>query len=215
MYLKQLLILNNEEVIREINFHNGLNLIVDETKDSEILTDTGNNVGKTTVLKLIYFCFGGDAKEIYTSAENSKDEYPLVKSFLSDNDIVIKLVLKENLDVEKSNEIIIERNFLKKNKKFRRINGKSYKEKEFKEELRKRIFTDLEAEKPTLKQLVGHNIRYKDRSITNTIKYLDSFTKDVEYETLYLYLLGCSHLNGQEKEELLTQLSQEKNLRNA
>ncbi len=127
MYLKQLLILNNEEVIREINFHNGLNLIVDETKDSEILTDTGNNVGKTTVLKLIYFCFGGDAKEIYTSAENSKDEYPLVKSFLSDNDIVIKLVLKENLDVEKSNEIIIERNFLKKNKKFRRINGKRIK----------------------------------------------------------------------------------------
>lgn len=213
MYLKQLLILNNEKVIREIHFHNGLNLIVDETKDSEILTDTGNNVGKTTVLKLIYFCFGGDAKEIYTSAENSKDEYPLVKSFLMDNAIVIQLVLKENLDVEESNEIIIERNFLKNNKALRKINGKNYKEKEFKEELRKRIFTDLEAEKPTLKQLVGHNIRYKDRSINNTIKYLDLYTKDVEYETLYLYLLGCSHLNGQEKEKLLTQLSQEENFK--
>ena len=114
MFLKQLLILKSRSIIRDIKFHNGLNLIVDETKEEEISTSTGNNVGKTTVLKLIYFCFGGDAKEIYTSTENSKDEYPLVKDFLINNDIVIRLVLKENLDVEDSKEIVIERNFLKR-----------------------------------------------------------------------------------------------------
>lgn len=59
--------------------------------------------------------------------------------------------------------------------------------------MRSLIFNDLESDKPTLKQLVGHNIRYKDSAISNTIKYLAPYTKDVEYEALYLYLLGCSH----------------------
>ena len=126
MFLKQLLILKSGSIIRDIKFHNGLNLIVDETKEGEVSTSTGNNVGKTTVLKLIYFCFGGDAKEIYTSTENSKDEYLLVKDFLINNDIVIRLVLKENLDVEDSKEIVVERNFLKRQKSYRKINGKIY-----------------------------------------------------------------------------------------
>ena len=51
MYLKQLIILKNQSVIRNIKFHNGLNLIVDETKENHTSTATGNNVGKTTVLK--------------------------------------------------------------------------------------------------------------------------------------------------------------------
>ena len=68
MYLKQLLVIKNGVILRNINFHKGLNLIIDETKE-EGSTTTGNNVGKTTVLKLIYFCFGGDPKEIYTSTE--------------------------------------------------------------------------------------------------------------------------------------------------
>lgn len=210
MFLKQLLILKNKSVLRDIQFHNGLNLIVDETNQDEISTSTGNNVGKTTVLKLIYYCFGGDAKEIYTSTENSKDEYPLVKEFLTENNAEVRLVLKEDLDIENSREIVIERNFLKRAEAYRKINGKKYSDTDFSKELRKQIFPKLNADKPTLKQLVGHNIRYKDRAISNTIKYLDAYTKDVEYETLYLYLLGCSHEKGQKKESLLELLNQEK-----
>ena len=59
MFLKLLLISTPTKVIREINFHKGLNLIVDDTPNSE--TSTGNNVGKTTILKLIDFCLGRDA----------------------------------------------------------------------------------------------------------------------------------------------------------
>lgn len=209
MYLKQLLIIKKQQILRDIHFHMGLNLIVDETKKDDISTETGNNVGKTTVLKLIYYCFGGDAKEIYTSAESSKDEYPLVKEFLYDNEITIQLILKENLDIEKSKEIIIERNFAKGKKSFRKIDNQNYSADNFKKELRKKIFKDLDVEKPTLKQLIGHNIRYKDKAISNTLKYLGDYTKDVEYETLFLYLLGCSHLHGQEKEKLLEELTQE------
>jgi uncharacterized protein YydD (DUF2326 family) len=208
VYLKQLLVIKNGVILRNINFHKGLNLIIDETKE-EGSTTTGNNVGKTTVLKLIYFCFGGDPKEIYTSTENAKDEYPLIKEFLTNNNVEVRLTLKEDLNVVDSKEIVIERNFLKRSKSYRKINGEKYTEKEFTKELRSLIFNDLESDKPTLKQLVGHNIRYKDSAISNTIKYLAPYTKDVEYEALYLYLLGCSHKKGQKKEELLTKLKQE------
>ena len=208
MYLKQLLVIKNGVILRNINFHKGLNLIIDETKE-EGSTTTGNNVGKTTVLKLIYFCFGGDPKEIYTSTENAKDEYPLIKEFLTNNNVEVRLTLKEDLNVVDSKEIVIERNFLKRSKSYRKINREKYTEKEFTKELRSLIFNDLESDKPTLKQLVGHNIRYKDSAISNTIKYLAPYTKDVEYEALYLYLLGCSHKKGQKKEELLTKLKQE------
>jgi hypothetical protein len=40
----------------------------------------------------------------------------------------------------------------------------------------------------------------------NTLKTLDRFTSDAEYETLYLFLLGCDFDQGDAKQELLTQL---------
>lgn len=56
MYLKKLTIETPEKLIRDMEFHSGLNLIIDDTKDISTKT-TGNNVGKTTVLKLIRFLF--------------------------------------------------------------------------------------------------------------------------------------------------------------
>lgn len=72
MYLKKLTIKTPKEIIREMDFKAGLNLIIDDTDDVSSKT-TGNNVGKTTVLKLIDFCLGADAKIIYTDTENKKD----------------------------------------------------------------------------------------------------------------------------------------------
>ena len=73
MFLKSLLISTPTKVIREINFHKGLNLIVDDTPNSE--TSTGNNVGKTTILKLIDFCLGRDGSVIYKDPENQRKSY--------------------------------------------------------------------------------------------------------------------------------------------
>ena len=57
MFIKSLTIENSSGVIREIPFHKGLNLIVDETKsNNETNKASGNNVGKTTVIRLINFC---------------------------------------------------------------------------------------------------------------------------------------------------------------
>lgn len=209
MYLKKLVIETPERVIRELEFRAGLNLIVDQTKE-ELIKTTGNNVGKTTVLKLIDFCLGAKANIIYTDAENKKDVYDIVKDFLVEEEVSITLILTDNLEDENAKTVEISRNFLGRNKVIRKINGRDILEKEYQTELGKVIFPEMKAEKPTFRQMISHNIRYKDESINNTLKTLDKFTTDVEYETLYLYLLGCTDDNGAEKQALTARIAQEK-----
>ena len=212
MFLKLLRIETEDEVLRELHFHKGINLIVDDTPTSTNDTNelkTGNNVGKTTVLKLIDFCFGAKAKNIYTDPENERQDYELVKNFLIDYKVVITLVLKEDLDDDDSDEIVITRNFLSRNKVLRQVNDKNCTEDEFEEQIRMLLFPDVTEGKPTLRQLLSHNIRYSDESIGHTLKVLNRYTKDVEYETLYLYLFGCKFEGGQKKQELLTKIGQE------
>jgi uncharacterized protein YydD (DUF2326 family) len=213
MFLKSLTIFDGNKIIRKINFKKGLNLIVDETLgDSD--KATGNNVGKTTVLKLVDFCLGGNQKLIYVDPETKREEYTLVKNFLIEHNVVIKLILKDNLEDENSTEILIERNFLPRSKKIRKINGKDYTEEEFELELTKLIFPEHTAEKPTFRQIISHNIRYKEESINYTLKNLDKYTSDVEYETLMLFLLGCEFKGGNLKQDILTKLKQEEVYKN-
>lgn len=208
MFLKRLIISSPAGVIRNIEFSSGLNLIIDDTPidDSKL---TGNNVGKTTVLKLIDFCLGAKANVIYTDTENKKEVYNVVKDFLIDEEIIIKLILTENLENPEAKQLEIQRNFLTRKKAVREINGETILDKEFENELQHHIMPEKEAEKPTFRQIISHNIRYRDENINNTIKTLDKFTSDIEYETLYLYLLGCTFNEGAKKQALAAQISQE------
>lgn len=207
MFIKSLTISSEKEIIREIKFRKGINLIVDETINLDE-TSTGNNVGKTTVLKLIDFCFGAETNIVYIDQENKKVTYNLVKEFLEKNKILITLILTENLDNENAEQIIMERNFLSRKNSIRRINGNDIQEKDYESELTRLLFPEHKNEKPTLRQIISHNIRYKDENINNTLKTL-SFGKDVDYETLYLFLFGCDFNNGNEKQKILTKLNQE------
>lgn len=210
MFLKYLTITKGAKVIRDIKFRKGINLIIDESEGRI----TGNNVGKTTVLKLIDFCFGADKKIIWEDPENKKEEYKLVKDFLINNEILITLCLTENLDDENAKEVIIERNFLNRPKLIRKINGNNYLEDEFESELMKLFFPEHTASKPTFRQIISHNIRYKDLSLTKTLKTLDAYTSDAEYETLHLFLLGCEFTKGNLKQEILERIKQEDNFKN-
>lgn len=205
MFLKTLTISTDVAIIRHVQFHNGLNLIVDETPIGQG-KETGNNVGKTTVLMLIDFCLGANPKQIYTDPENKKEEYKLVKDFLVDNAVLVTLVLKENLLNDSSAEVRIERNFLARARHIRRINGVAKTEEAFEQTLTDFLFPGHFGKKPTFRQIISHNIRYKDLSINNTLKTLDAFTRDDEYETLYLFLLGCHFEHGDSKQALLAQI---------
>jgi uncharacterized protein YydD (DUF2326 family) len=217
MFIKSLIISSPSKIIREIIFRKGINLIVDESQEKHI---TGNSVGKTTVLKLIDFCLGAKAKIIYEDPESKKEVYKLVKYFLIKEDILITLTLTDNLDDDNAKKVIIERNFISRGKKvIRKINGISYAEKnkngekEFELKLTELLFPKHTVPKPTLRQIISHNIRYRDLSIENTLKTLDRYTSDVEYETLYLFLLGCNFNRGNQKQEILQKIKQEDTFR--
>jgi uncharacterized protein YydD (DUF2326 family) len=211
MFLKSLIISTESKLIREITFRKGINLIVDESKEEHI---TGNSVGKTTVLKLIDYCLGAKAKIIYEDPEDKKEIYTLVKDFLVKEEVIITLILAENLDDENAKTITIERNFLSRGKKIvRRINDIPYTDDEFEPKLTELIFPEHTASKPTFRQIISHNIRYKNLSIENTLKTLDRYTSDAEYETLYLFLLGCDFTQGNQKQVVLQKIKQEDTFR--
>lgn len=204
MFIKSLIITSGSKVIREIEFHKGLNLIIDESEHQI----TGNSVGKTTVLKLVDFCLGANPKHIYVDHETKKQEYKLVKDFLIENKVLITLVLTNDLD-KGTEDIVLERNFLARREIIRKINGEELTEEEFDIKLSSLVFPEHQASKPTFRQIISHNVRYKDESINNTLKTLDTFTSDAEYETLYLFLFGCEFTKGNSKQEILTKIRQE------
>ncbi|MFT4444964.1 DUF2326 domain-containing protein [Parvimonas sp. G1967] len=209
MFIEKLKISTKYETIRELNFHTGMNLIIDNTPLTDDLKSTGNNVGKTSVLKLIYFCLGGEGKDIYTDEENKNKVYEEVKSFLINQEVLVTLTLTNGFNIQNKDQLVIERNFLSGKNTIRKINGESILKKDFENELLAKIFPEHKNEKPSFKQIISHNIRYKDNSINKTLKTLDSFTSDVEYETLYLYLLGCGFDSGAKKQALTNKIKQE------
>ena len=211
MFLKSLIILNlkTNEVIREVKFRMGLNLVVDES-NKDI---TGNGVGKTTFLKLIDFCLGKDKKAIYTDDETKK-EYENIKKFLVEQNILITLVLKENLEIADSQEIVIERNFSEGVKAIRSINGQKVLAQDFELTLLSLIFPNQKADKPTFRQIISHNMRYEDDTLNKTLQTLDKYTTDVEYETLHLYLLGCDTNVGDTKNKVTAAITQENKFKN-
>ena len=191
MFIKRLRILEGERVIREVVFHKGLNLIVDETSDGNY--DTGNNVGKTTVLRLIDMCLGGDEKRVYSKVEAETGSYDLVKNFLYDNEILVELMLAESL-TEESKTVVLRRNFsVKRNRKVYEINGVRYTQKLYNEALSEKIFGAKRDKKPSFRQIISRNIRIDDERLSNTLQVLGKFTSLSEYSAYFLYLFGCDN----------------------
>ena len=130
MFIDSLVISDKTTTIRELNFRQGLNLIIDDTPSSDDRTMTGNNVGKTTILKLINFCLGGEGKDIYTDEENKGKRYEEIKAFLEENEVLITLTLvSSSKDANSRKKVVIERNFLNGKKNIRRIDGKQIRKK--------------------------------------------------------------------------------------
>lgn len=208
MFLKSLLIASPTKEIRKISFHKGLNLIVDETPSGETLT--GNNVGKTTVLRLIDFCLGREGSVVFKDPESKREVYQLVKDYLIDNKIIVTLTLVDDLDNPRR-KVEICRNFLSRRESICQINGEDISKSDFENSLGKVIFPTIKVEKPSFRQIIAHNVRYEDIRLNNTLDILNSFTKTEEYETLYLFLFGCDYDEGNKREELIANIKSESN----
>ncbi|GAB2635371.1 DUF2326 domain-containing protein [Emticicia sediminis] len=210
MFLKQVIIQNKSTIIRDILFHRGINLIVDE-RSEDIRQRTGNSIGKTTVLRLVDYCFGADGKNIYQDTEFNKQPNTTIENFLKDNEIIITVVLVDTLDGIEKNRITIRKNFLPRGKKLQEVNGENITDnKEFDKILKELIFNS-EVDKPTFKQIISKNIRDEKNKMANIVKVLNSFTRTEEYEALYLFWLGIDTDSHNQKELLSKEKTKEEN----
>ena len=204
MFLKSLKIENDTGVIRQIDFHKGLNLIVDNTPFRD--EKTGNNVGKTTVLRLIDYCLGGSAKDIYTDKEN-KNVNEEVKKFLESTRVVVSLTCVSHFDGDYK-EVTILRNFLSRKDLICQIDGENVSNDDFEQVLGQKLF-GKNFTKPSFRQVISHNIRIDDSRIENALKTLNPYTKNIEYESLHLFLFGCDFDNGERRQEIAKKLETE------
>lgn len=211
MFLKRLQIFNGAKLINEIVFHKGINLIVDETPEDPTKKSTGNNVGKTTVLRLVDYCFGSDGKNIYQDTEFKNQPNTTVENFLKENDIIISIELISDINNQSSEKFQIRRNFLQRAKKIQEINGKNIANNtDFDKQLKELIFKSI-VDKPTFRQIISKNIRDEKNKMTNIVKVLSSFASDEVYEALYLFWLGIDTENLDEKQRLSETKKREEN----
>lgn len=189
------------DVIREIPFNlKGLSLIVDNTSDEA--EDSGNNVGKTTVIKIIDLCLGGKSVRSLYYDSDTKSENAEIKAFLKDNKVEAELVLIKDNGVKR---VSIVRQLFNNGKRI--IDGVPYTEDEFWVELKKILF-NLEEPFPTLRQLIPKFVRVNESTDENMIKFLSNTTNDT-YDTIYLFLLNILNNDLLSKKDILsTQLKE-------
>lgn len=204
MFLKQLLITNRDGKIRNVNFHLGYNLIIDETPSET--SDTGNNVGKTTLLRLIDYCFGADPSPIYTSSDGVVNDE--VKAFLKETEVEILLTLTDSLIIPNSREVKVRRNFLRGRKQVCEINGEPVEKKDFNLALQYAMW-GVKTNRPSFRQIISHSFRIDDLRLTQSLRTL-KYTSDVDYETLHLYLFGANIDDSERKVELSNVIKQDR-----
>lgn len=164
--------------IRDIEFKKGLNLIIDDTKGK--IQATGNNIGKTTLIKIIDLCLGGkNIKSLYFDSDtNSVNEE--VREFLEAHKVVAELTL------ENGNErIIIEKDLFSRGKW--RVDGEEYSQNNLWLFLKIKLFGSDE-KKPTLRSLIPKFIRISDLTSERMLKYLPDITKNSDYDAIYTFL---------------------------
>lgn len=183
MLIKKLTILNQvtNQIIRDIEFNlEGLSLILDST--SEKIKDSGNGVGKTTVIKVIDLCLGAkNLKELFEDRDTSSINEDL-KKYLSDNKIIaILTVVSQNKD----REYILKREMYGRGNRY--INDEKLDDTVFNSKLKK-IFFDSEQKKPTFRELIPKFIRLQETSESNILKFLFTTVTNSQYRSIYSFL---------------------------
>lgn len=212
MFLKSLTISNSGTLVRQVTFRKGLNLIVDETTGDR--RESGNNVGKTTILRLIDYCFGGDGKNIYSDPEFKDKSNTEVARFLTENNIIITMTLVDDLESPHSRQIVVRRNFLKRNEKIFEIDGEQQTIESFPRELKRLIF-DSTSDKPRLRQIIAKNIRDEKDRVAHTLRVLNPYTRAEEYEALYLFWMGIEVDTNARKQQLIQNRATERRMLDA
>ena len=202
MQLVSLTIARANQVLREIKFKQGLNLILD--RPTVAGTESGNNVGKTTVLRLIDFCLGSDGDEIWQDPEFKGSINQDVYDLLHGTPVVyITLAISDRLRGDHS----FRRSFKVKGQQG---SGLCYVDDvpqdsitAYRDEVKNFLF-GTKARKPTLRQLVPKFVRTSNSVMSKTLKFLGSYGSEVDNEAVHLFLFGFFNVGVLEERAALT-----------
>ena len=184
MLLKRLIISKMHpeyEIIRDVKFNlNGLNLIIDDTTNN--LSDTGNNVGKTTFIKIIDLCLGARSVRSLYHDDDTKSDNEKIKKFLKDNKVEAQLeMLNENTSIVYK----IRRQLYNKGNRY--IDDVEYTYDDFLDKLKEIIFGSTE-KYPRLRELMPKFVRVDNFTTDNMIRFLGNYSKNHQYDSVYQYL---------------------------
>lgn len=199
MFLKKLIVKTTKPIIstiREIEFNkSGLSLITDIT--SNVPTDTGNSVGKSTVVKIIDLCLGGKNATVLYKDNDTNTVNNEVSDFLIKNKVRADLIIEDN----SGQCITLSRDLFPR--------GKCYVNEEklptaddYKIELKRILFNNGD-EKPSLRQLIPRFVRVENKQLENVINYLNGYQKMTTYESIHLFLIDPLNSDYISRKELL------------
>lgn len=185
--------------IRNVEFKLGLNIIVDDTTASD--TGQGNNVGKTTFLKLIDICLGARDKKYIWTDNDTGSETTSLKNYINDKKVYAELEIVKGRTAYSLKVELFDRGR-------RYINNEPYSYDVYVEKLNEIIFNIQKP--PTFRQLIGKFIRIKQKEDTFTfLKYLHQNTTNAEYKNIYDFLFRLSsHENSERKLKLYNEIEQ-------
>ena len=209
MYLKSLIITDkNGDVVRQVDFKLGLNLILGKSQDNK----TTNSLGKTTLIRCINFCLGGKLEEFYVDSESKSIENTAVKDFIINSKLQFELLLVKDFNKSSISDIRIIRKIEidKKNKltvdSF--INKVEYTSiHAFNDQLKHILFAD-DNDKPTFREIIPKFVRRKDHEVNRILYYLGDRIKEIIYSSIYFLLFGFKNSSSiSNRQSLLKDLS--------
>lgn len=196
MFLKRIKVAKAGHIIQDFPFKDGLNLILDKTTDTA--TQSGNNVGKTTVLRLVDYCLGSDGDDIWTDPEFRKINQEVYDFLHGPTSVSVTLWLEgASGDIHE-----VERRFVAPRTKVGSallVDGVDQRNITSFRAAVKGLLFGTESPKPTLRQLVPKFVRSSPATMGRTLKFLGDYGSSAAYEAIHLFLFGFFDLEVLEK----------------
>ncbi|CAJ1180906.1 hypothetical protein [Companilactobacillus paralimentarius] len=179
MFIKKVRIVNgiDDSLIREVNFHQGMNFIVDMES-----SDLHNKVGKTTFLKLIDIMLGGKNKKVLFHNEGINNDVDRLKRLIESQKVYAEMILVEDFDQEAN--VLLRVDLYNKGKRYINSEKKGYEE--YISELNIFLFNN-QNNVPKFRSLINSFIRISNNN-SDFLKNLDRNTRKSYYRAVYNYL---------------------------
>ncbi|HIB8308610.1 TPA: DUF2326 domain-containing protein [Serratia marcescens] len=183
MQLVSLKVYHNGDVIRHMTFKEGVNIITN-------VGEGGNQIGKSTALRVIAFCLGSDGKDMWKDPDNNNENIE-VKNFIVNNDVIFELRIKNTIE-----HVLIRKLYEVEQKRGRVIKTECWINdvhltslNAYKKELSNTVF-GYSQDNPSFNSIKSKFTRIDRSTSNNSLKYLNLFTSDADYTLIYSALFG-------------------------